>query len=189
MAVRIVRRRDDTPDDCGFWDEIERRSGVSCPPKSTIGWVELMTAAGFTDAKIDSVLRELGFEGFDDAAELPRHWVSAPGKGENGNHPTFSARLLAGLRRNTGDRPRPDPPTTRADPPLSDNAVAILSELWVLKATEDNPQTRAKIAQRLQWEGEGKRAFNPLKQLGYVTSCRYGYYLTEAGKTRAQRLS
>jgi hypothetical protein len=73
-------------------------------------------------------------------------------------------------------------------PPLSENDVAILSELLALNATSDAPQTRDTVARRLRWEGEGKRAFDPLKNMGYVKGCRSDFYLTDAGIQRARSL-
>jgi Mn-dependent DtxR family transcriptional regulator len=75
------------------------------------------------------------------------------------------------------------------DPPLGDNDVAILSEMLAIGANADAPQTRKTIIGRLGWDSEGKRAFNNLKDLGYVNSAgNLGYFLTEAGEKRAKQL-
>lgn len=98
---------------------------------------------------------------------------------------TYSAATLSRLIEQVIDQQGVE----SSDPPLSDTDVAILSELLALGATADAPQTREVVARRLNWKGEGKRAFDPLKKLGYVAGCRHGFYLTESGKIRAKSMA
>jgi hypothetical protein len=77
-----------------------------------------------------------------------------------------------------------------SDKPLSVSDVAILSEMLAMGANADAPQNRSVIIGRLRWATEGKRAFDKLKDFGYVKSAgKLGYYLTKDGENRAKQLS
>lgn len=73
--------------------------------------------------------------------------------------------------------------------PLHDNDAGILEQMLRMGATANSPASRETILSALGWTSEGKRAFDRLKEYGYVNAMRsVGYYLTQAGIERAKSL-
>jgi hypothetical protein len=97
----------------GIWPEVERLTGVKCPPSTSSEFVYLMTLAGFSHELQRQTLNWLGYPGREDAGEVPAGFVSVPARadGLDGNRPDFSAKLMAGLRN---QRKNEDGPFARA---------------------------------------------------------------------------
>ncbi|TWU10811.1 type IA DNA topoisomerase [Allorhodopirellula heiligendammensis] len=74
-------------------------------------------------------------------------------------------------------------------PTLSENDIAILTEMCAIGADKNSPITRAALIERLNWGSESKRAMDNLKKVGYVKSVgKLGFIITDSGEERAKTL-
>jgi DNA-binding XRE family transcriptional regulator len=101
IFIRIVEGPPAEPDDNAA--KIESIAGIQYPPKTKGNWLRLLTLAGFSQEQADSVFRELGLDGYKDAKEVPRNYVSVGGRCDDGkfipiDEPlVLTQRILIGL--------------------------------------------------------------------------------------------
>ena len=65
--------------------QIEAITGIAYPPTTQANWVRLCRLAGFSMERTEQVLKDRGYDGFDDVDELPRRYVSAKASISDGN--------------------------------------------------------------------------------------------------------
>ena len=73
-------------------NQIEAASGIPYPPETEKDWIRLLGLAGFSPDVVASVLKKLGYEGYDFAEDLPRWWISFPVRLSADNKPLESGK-------------------------------------------------------------------------------------------------
>jgi hypothetical protein len=157
IFIQLVEGPPAKPDDNAA--EIESITGIQYPPKTKGNWLRLLTLAGFSQEQADSVFRELGHDGYEDAKELPRNYVSVAGRFDDGkfipiDEPLLlTQRILIGLeplRRKRDDlqpinvKDKTEKAEIRALAYLIANQGRPLKKTEVAKAIGCHPKTLSK---------------------------------------------
>ena len=160
----------------------DRFSSIDYPPKTQENWLRLLTLAGFSQSFADSVFRELGYDGYSHAAELPRVYVSAAGESENEYHVSIddsllmTQRILAGLEAHRGrDHVR------KADASDSESGVGLRQHtveeraMAFLVANRGCKMTKQEVAKSIGCHSKSLSPSNaPTFHVAYMASQSYG---------------
>lgn len=196
--ICIVENDETRRVEADFAARFKALSGFDYPPKDQAEWTIVLTRAGFSQARVEQFLNEIGFTGFDDCGELPRGYVSAP----HGEWPIFSVLMTEGLERwEATNRPARSPSVVAdgkaatsdqfASEGLAERHFAILQ---LLKSKAPAVLAQAIIAAELDVEDRKtvRKELNILRQRGLIDrpeSKKRGDLITNLGRRVAERLA